>query len=99
MLRRVACSSSLGWLQQATAAAAACTCEGSARAAATAAFATKAAKGSTGSAKASEALIPTKDWQAVKLPPQTAAGVPVTTYPGQAFEGDLRCVFVRVLTT
>jgi hypothetical protein len=50
-------------------------------------FASKA----TGSAKASEVLTPVKDWKAVKLPAATADTVPVTTTPGQAFVGDLRC--------
>lgn len=53
-------------------------------------YATKAAA-KTSSAKASDNLIPAKDWKAVKLPPQTADTVPVTKYPGQAFVGDLRC--------
>lgn len=52
-------------------------------------YATKAAKDS---AKASEALIPAKDWKAVKLPAETADTVPETTLPGQAFVGDLRWV-------
>lgn len=49
-----------------------------------------ATKASSGSAKASEALIPAKDWKAIKIPAQTADNVPVTKYPGQAFVGDLR---------
>lgn len=45
----------------------------------------------SGSAKAAEALVPSKDWKAVKLPASTADTIPVTTLPGQAFVGDLRC--------
>jgi len=54
-------------------------------------FATKASS----SAKASDNLIPAKDWKAIKLPAQTADSVPVTKYPGQAFVGDLRWVSLR----
>jgi hypothetical protein len=53
-------------------------------------FASKAA----GTAKASEVLTPVKDWKAVKLPAATADTVPVTTTPGQAFVGDLRCALL-----
>lgn len=52
-------------------------------------YATKAS-GKGSSAKASDNLIPAKDWKAVKLPAQTADTVPETKYPGQAFVGDLR---------
>lgn len=51
-------------------------------------FATKASS----SAKASDNLVPAKDWKAVKLPAQTTDSMPVTKYPGQAFVGDLRWV-------
>lgn len=52
-------------------------------------YATKVS-GKGSSAKASDNLIPAKDWKAIKLPAQTADTVPVTKYPGQAFVGDLR---------
>lgn len=52
-------------------------------------YATKVSGKGT-SAKASDNLIPAKDWKAIKIPAQTADTVPVTEFPGQAFVGDLR---------
>jgi hypothetical protein len=48
-------------------------------------YATKSA-----SAKASQVLVPQKDWAAVKIPEQAAKDMPTTTSPGQAFVGDIR---------
>jgi NADH dehydrogenase (ubiquinone) Fe-S protein 6 len=47
-------------------------------------FATK-----SGTAKASDVQILSKDWKAVKIPAQSS-NPPVTTHPGQAYLGDLR---------
>jgi hypothetical protein len=74
---RLAASLLQGLQQQATAAAGA------------AWYATKVSGKGT-SAKASDNLIPAKDWKAVKIPAQTADTVPVTKSPGQAFVGDMR---------
>lgn len=74
---RLAASLLQGLQQQATAAAGA------------AWYATKVSGKGT-SAKASDNLVPAKDWKAVKIPAQTADSVPVTKFPGQAFVGDMR---------
>eukprot|EP00878_Enallax_costatus_P003006 GHUV01003204.1.p1 GENE.GHUV01003204.1~~GHUV01003204.1.p1 ORF type:complete len:161 (+),score=45.35 GHUV01003204.1:187-669(+) len=43
----------------------------------------------SGTAKASDVQVLSKDWKAVKIPAQSA-NPPVTTLPGQAYVGDLR---------